>query len=285
MVLAKNATTRAQASRERHTIRLSAGAGAHEGRQPVASAALVGRACAGARVPTPTARSRPPTARPPPNPRIAHIPTDQRHPAACATGSATSGGTAVLTDIATEYDAVTVPIRSGKYRFTSGGSSTLPIPRPPSAITDHRMNAGALPASARRSSPAVDSSSAEDHRRLEPEATGDGRGQRAEQGERRDGDGAEQADLRVGQREVLPHHLDDRRDGRHRDPQVETDEDDAGQHDDTAAPGRGVGMSGRHDENSGPGGCRRAESSAPGLACARPPVLTAVDTSMPRNGA
>ena len=31
---------------------------------------------------------------------------------------------------------MTAPIRSGKYRLTSGGSSTLPIPMPASAMTD-----------------------------------------------------------------------------------------------------------------------------------------------------
>ena len=47
-------------------------------------------------------------------PSTAHIPTDQRQPTTCATGSATSGGTAALRDIATEYAAVTAPMRSGK---------------------------------------------------------------------------------------------------------------------------------------------------------------------------
>ena len=77
---------------------------------------------------------------------------------------------------------------------------------------------------------------------------GDRRGQRAEQSERRDGDGAQQADLRVAQGEVLPDHLEDRGDGRDGDAQVEPGEHDAGQHDDAAAPGCWRRHEGRHDE-------------------------------------
>ena len=81
------------------------------------------------------------------------MPTDTRQPAARATGSASSGGTAVLTDRATEYDAVTAPMRSGKYRFTSGGSRTLPMPMPPSASADQTRNTGMFGDTARSSWP------------------------------------------------------------------------------------------------------------------------------------
>ena len=199
------------------------------------------------------------------NPRIAHIPTDHRQPTACATGRATSGGTAVLTDIATEYDAVTVPIRSGKYRLTSGGSSTLPIPRPPSAITDHPMNAGALPARARselaRSSRAAARGSSVGS---SPSRRATGVASEPNTRERRDGHGAEQPHLRVAHREVLADHLDDRRDGRHGDAQVEADEHDAGQHDEAAAPGGGRRHEGLHEKELLIRAVRRPESSAPG---------------------
>ena len=59
----------------------------------------------------------------------------------------------MLTVSATEYDAVTAPIRSGKYRFTSGGSRTLPMPMPPSARTDQPRKTGMFGATARSSWP------------------------------------------------------------------------------------------------------------------------------------
>jgi hypothetical protein len=59
-----------------------------------------------------------------------HSPNDTRHPAVSAIGTATSGGTNVDTAMVVEYTVIMRPRRSGKYFFTSGGSSTLPDPTP-----------------------------------------------------------------------------------------------------------------------------------------------------------
>ena len=166
----RTSSTSAQPSRERHTSRDSAApqrtrsgrpVGLRRSSQDLAQVRARGHGAGSRR--RATARSPRPRRRP-------TSPPTQRQPAACATGSATSGGTAVLTDSATEYDAVTAPMRSGKYRFTSGGSSTLPMPMPPSASTDQPRNTGVFGATARRSCPTTTNTIARIDRRLEPEA-------------------------------------------------------------------------------------------------------------------
>ena len=59
-----------------------------------------------------------------------HMPSETRHPAVSATGTAISGGTNVDTAMVVEYTVIIRPRRSGKYFFTRGGSSTLPEPTP-----------------------------------------------------------------------------------------------------------------------------------------------------------
>ena len=60
----------------------------------------------------------------------AHMPIETRQLVASATGTASCGLMAVPTARSVTYPAVTRPTRSGKYFFTSGGSTTLPIPYP-----------------------------------------------------------------------------------------------------------------------------------------------------------
>ena len=74
------------------------------------------------------------------------MPSENRQPLCSANGAARAAGTAVLTPTMQAYTAVSRATRSGKYRRTMDGSSTLPMPVPANATmlpTSSTANPGA----------------------------------------------------------------------------------------------------------------------------------------------
>ncbi len=78
------------------------------------------------------------------------MPRENRQPACSAKGAARAAGTAVLTPTMQAYTAVSSATRSGKYRRTIEGRSTLPMPVPANAMTLPMIRTAIPGANARR---------------------------------------------------------------------------------------------------------------------------------------
>ena len=137
-------------------------------------------------------------------------------PACSASGAARAAGTAVLTPTMHAYTAVSRATRSGKYRRTTDGSSTLPMPVPANATTLPTSSTAKPGANARTRWPAVMSTSASTTPPSSPEPAGDARRDEPGGREQHRRQRAEQPDVEVRDREVHPDGAEDRRDRRDR---------------------------------------------------------------------